>query len=250
MKNQWLAFVFVLVVSSTCFADVNPQARLPELHRAIIAGNFARVVQLINGGADVNELDRKMGNAPLHIAAQAGTPAMIKLLIDNGAFVNLQTPKAGFTPLMVAVWYSKPANVRQLLTVEDININLTIPSGATAQQWIGGWDTDINGNEQQFIDELKQIFADYKAAQQKVLDEQPIIVCIADRSLSEREKTDRVKALIKKGFDVNVRQPVIGKGNDLHSALLIAARSGYTEIVRLLLTAGADQTLPGYLMNG
>ncbi|BBM87264.1 ankyrin repeat domain-containing protein [Candidatus Uabimicrobium amorphum] len=245
---QKLGFLLLLLFPLV-WADVAPEKKLPALHKAIIAGDMDAVKELIANGADVNELDRKMGNAPLHIAAQGDYPQIAKLLIESGAFVNLQTPRAGFSPLMIAVWYSKPQNIKELLKASDINIYLKTPQGVTAEQWVGGWDKDIDANEAKIIAEIKGIFAVYKKKQQQNIAAQKIMVVLLDKQLSVAAKAQQVKQLISKGYDVNTVQPVIGNGNDTHTPLLVAARSGYSEIVKMLLVAGADQTKTGYMMN-
>lgn len=62
---------------------------LPLLHQSIIDNNEQNLIELIQNGADVNQLDPKMGNAPLHLAAQGDNPKLIEILLKNKAFVNL-----------------------------------------------------------------------------------------------------------------------------------------------------------------
>ena len=249
MKKLLLILLALFTYNDAYAKHLNPKDNLPELHQAIIDNDVVKINLLIENGADVNQLDSKMGNAPLHIAAQAGTPEIINILLENGAFVNLQTPKAGFSPLMVATWYSKAENIKALLDAENINVNLKTPQGVTAEQWIGGWDKNIDANELMLINNLKNIFKEYKAKLNAKLDSQKIMKVILDANLTEQEKTLEVKKLLQADEYVNTVQPVIGNGNDLHSPLLSASRNGYTEIVKMLLKNGADQRQKGYMMD-
>lgn len=248
MKNIVLSSL-LLFTSYIVNADVRPKNNLPAIHQAIIEGDLNSVKQFVKNGGDINQLDPKMGNTPLHIAAQTDHSNIVRYLIQEGAFVNIQAPRSGFSPLMIAVWYSRPENIKELFKAKDLNINLKTPQGLTAEQWIGGWDQELDKNEIQLINSIKDLFSEYKRGQMKTLKSQKLINVLLDRSKSEKEKTAAVKKLIAQGENVNQIQPVIGNGNDTHTPLLIAARSGYTEIVKELLSAGADQTMPGHLMN-
>lgn len=55
--------------------------------------------------------------------------------------------------------------------------------------------------------------------------------------------------MIEQGEPVNTESYVTGTGNDRHSALLVAARDNYPNIVKMLLDAGADLGQRGYMMN-
>ena len=223
---------------------------LPPLHQAIVDNNVQEVLQLLKEGADVNQLDPRMGNAPLHIAAQCDNPEMIKILIEHGAFTNLHTPHAGHTPLMVAAWYTKPDNVRELLKAKDINLYAKSPfGGATAIDFVGGFDRHRTEAEQKRYQALTDIFEAYEKELQLKIAEQEIYQLVIDPTLTEEQKYEKIKALIKAGKPVNTESYVLGSGNDRHSPLLVAARENYPTLVQLLLEAGADIGQRGYLMN-
>ncbi|MFV8454718.1 ankyrin repeat domain-containing protein [Vibrio owensii] len=88
---------------------------LPALHQSIVDNHYEQFVGLIEQGADVNQLDPVMGNAPLHIAAQQSSTQWVSKLLESGAFINLQTPKHGVTPLMVAVWHGHTDAAKALI---------------------------------------------------------------------------------------------------------------------------------------
>jgi ankyrin repeat protein len=61
---------------------------------------------------------------------------------------------------------------------------------------------------------------------------------------------ETVKALIREGADVNAKYPIVNSFLDGHTALLVAARDGHTEIVRELLTAGARVRVEDWVFKG
>ena len=223
---------------------------LPALHQAIINNDEEQVRALIAAGADVNQLDSQMGNAPLHIASQGDNPSMIQLLLEHGAFVNLHTAHAGHTPLMVAVWYSKPNNIRALLEAKDINIYAKSPyGGRTAKDMIGGWDKKQTEKEKKRYKELTQIFDHYEQTLLNEIANQKIYQVVINQELSVTEKEKKVQALIEAGEPVNTESYIIGTGSDRHAPLLVAARNNYPNIVRMLLEANANIGQRGYIMN-
>ncbi len=236
--------------TQTAAAGLHPDQNLPELHRAIIAQDLKRVEQLLKDGADVNQLDAKMGNAPLHIAAQCDLPEMIDLLLKHGAFVNLQTPRAGHTPLMVATWYSKLENVKALMKAEDLNLYATTPyGGAAARDLIGGGDPAPSESDRKRNAMLTQLFDEHEARIKALAAGQKIYQVVISPEGSPEEKADEVRKLIAQGESVNTVSLVTGTGNDRHSPLLVAARENKPELVKLLLAAGADLGQRGYMMN-
>ena len=254
--NAMMTVIFLGLASSSQLLAVekivtdSPKNKLPPLHRAIIDNDVKKVLELINKGADVNQLDSLMGNAPLHIAAQGNNPKMIEILLSKGAFVNLQTPRSGQTPLMIASWYNKPENIKALLKAKDINIFLRSPhGGAMAKDWIGGWDKNQTENEKLRNKELSDIFETYERELQTKIVEQKIYQVVVNPNMAEQEKEAEVKKFIEAKEPVNTESFVTSTGNDKHSALLVAARDDYPNIVKMLIDAGADIGQRGYMMN-
>ena len=239
----------LLLTSQLSLAANDPKDALPALHQAVIAGDLAQVKRLVQKGADINQLDRLMGNSPLHIAAQTDHPDIVQYLLDQGAFINLATPRSGMTPLHVASWYSKPDNIQVLFASPELNIELKTPAGARAEDMVGGWDRNIEPHEARLYEQLRQLFVQKRAQQHALLESQTLLNTIDDPELSEAQKTSRITALLKAGAEVNQRRPVYSNRNDWHTPLLVAAREGYADIVKVLLAYGADQSIPGYPMN-
>ncbi|QBF83308.1 ankyrin repeat domain-containing protein [Shewanella maritima] len=243
----WISLMLFSLVSTASIASQEPP--LPKLHQAVISGQLSDVKALVESGADINQLDGKMGNSPAHIAAQTDHTEILKYLLDNGAFINLQAPRSGHSPLMVAAWYSKSDNIKLLFQYSELNIELKTPSGAKAEDMVGGWDRNVEPHEAKLYQSLKQLFTQKRAEQTAQLESQKILNTVESTQLSEQEKVKQISALLRQGQDVNQRRPVYSTGNDWHTPLLISARNGYGKIVKLLLDNGADQTITGYPMD-
>ncbi|QOJ78899.1 ankyrin repeat domain-containing protein [Infirmifilum lucidum] len=71
-----------------------------ELLEAAARGDYGKVKELLDRGADVNTRD-KYGWTPLHYAADGGHLEVARLLLDRGADVNTRD-NDGRTPLDLA----------------------------------------------------------------------------------------------------------------------------------------------------
>ena len=189
-------------------------------------GNVKMVKLLLAAGADVNLLDSKMGTSPLHKAAQSGVIDAAKLLIQHGAFIDLQAPTNGHTPLIDAAWHRNPGLVKYLLD-QGANADIKASDGTTAIWW-----AERSGDK-----ELVSILETYKKAKEEKIKKQRLIDEVKNNNL------DEVRKLIAKGADVNEKAP------DGLTPLLLAARSGYLEIVKVLLEAGASVHIVDWAMK-
>jgi len=221
---------------------------LPKLHYAITRQDMDAFQQLLEGDADVNQLDSVMGNSPLHIAAQQTSPDWALALLSNGAFVNLQTPKNGVTPLMLAVWHRKPIVVKALLTNPDINIEIVSTFGLKAEQFIdfGASQDDLFGQAQ--AQELRELFAKHRCSINKQQSLLNAVNITTDLSMSDQEKA-RAIAQQSDLTALNIATSVSSSGNDEHTAVMIAARDGLTETLNVLMKVGGDQTIPDHYMK-
>lgn len=212
------------------------------LHHAAGLGDIDRVRALLAAGADPHVLDSRVGASPLHHAAQAGVVDVARLLLDAGAFLNLQAPSHGVTPLMAAVWFRKPDMVAFLLDQPGINVELVSAMGATARGFIDFGAREGDPHAQRQRDRMRELFDAYEAHRAELLRSQPLFSVLVDPELDAEAKTTRVSRLLAGGARVDTTAPVYSSGSDGHTPLLVAARDGLTDVVALLLDAGADQT--------
>ena len=84
------------------------------LHQAATSGNLLVLNNLIENGAQVNEVNA-IGETPLHFAARFGKLEVLKILIANGADVEAKTKHTKATPLLSAAESGQERIIRELL---------------------------------------------------------------------------------------------------------------------------------------
>ncbi len=226
--------------------DVNKrEGNLTPLMFASVRGLPAIVEILLNAGADVFTVDNSLGASALHKAAQSGVIDVARLLLDHGAFINFQSAATGHTPLIDAVWCKKVGMVKFLLergasvlilghhqqTVFDFLGDQTV--------WTAGFTIPSN---ESWGKEILDLCNAKKLKDQQLVDSQKLMQATISNDV------ESVKNLIAQGVDVNELSPVIGSGNDGQTPLLVACFLNRAEIVKLLLLAGAKESINDYLM--
>lgn len=221
---------------------------LPALHRSIINNDFEQFSSLIEGGADVNQLDPEMGNSPLHIAAQQGSDQWVMALLEADAFINLQTPKHGVTPLMVAVWHRKPAVVATLLKQGDVNIEIVSTFGLKAEHLVefGANDDDQYGLAQSA--EMTEMFEAYRANRTLRESDLAAYQIVISGDDTDAQKAQKLAQLTDWAM-LNETSAITSSGNDEHTAVMVAARDGDIEALKVLMEQGGDQTIPDHYMK-
>lgn len=196
-------------------------------------GQSQMVELLLASGADPHMMDLRMGATALHKAAQSGNPDVIEMLITSGAFVDQQSPILGNTALIDAVLHKQEAAVRTLLS--------------------RGARTKIRNHWQQSALELARKDGDsslvraIEARDAADADEIAGLTLIAAVKAGDVAKASRC---ISAGVDLNQRLPITGSEDDGYTPLGLAVRGRQTEIVSLLLNAGADAQSTFGLMHG
>lgn len=218
-------------------AGVNPNSfdesgPLDALLIAAGLGDHAMVELLLAHGASPNVVDELAGTAPLHKACQRGSLPVVKALLDAGAMIDLQTATTGHTPLMEAVWYKWPNIVAHLLD-RGAGLNQVTHYGFTLADHIA-YAKNVNSRDQNKIAEMEKLIAVRRRRDEEAVANQALMAAVIDGDL------EKVDCLLKEGAEVDERYPVLDGFNDRHTPLLVAAREGHTEIVRLLLKHGAD----------
>ncbi|MCC7406614.1 MAG: ankyrin repeat domain-containing protein [Phycisphaeraceae bacterium] len=167
--------------------------------------------------ADPSQRDRQMSRnehhqRPLHLAVAKNRPRMVPLLLELGADPHAQT-RAGVTPLGLTNARTDPAIIESLRR---------------------------HGASFSLVDAL---LAGRFDEAQRLLNEQPDRLRTQDSHAivvaAEKNRTASVRWLIDHGADVNTLAETCCTTAALHHA---AAR-GNTEMVRMLLAAGADRDL-------
>jgi ankyrin repeat protein len=229
-------------------ADVNKRGPLPYPLLVIAAarGYVQMTDLLLSAGADVFALDSTLGSSALHKAALSGVVDVASLLLAHGAFINLQSATVGHTPLIDAVWAKKPGMARFLLE-QGAAINIKTHYGGSVWDFIGNeprWTAGGTTPEtENWGKSIREMLEEYQKAADMAVEKQPLMQAVMKNDLAE------VKSLIAAGADVNEKSPVIGGPNDGQTPLLVASFSGFTDVVRELLKAGASPLIVDYLLK-
>ena len=90
-----------LIILPTALVAATTTPPRASIHRSARQGEVGYIIQHINAGTDVNEVNNSNGQIALHYASTHNHLPIIKILIDNSSNVNLQD-KIGMTPLHLA----------------------------------------------------------------------------------------------------------------------------------------------------
>jgi uncharacterized protein len=212
------------------------------LHWASYRDDVENAVLLIHAGANVNAKN-DLGVTPLWTASLNGSAVMVRKLLDAGANPNVPL-LLGETPLMAAARSGNPEVVGQLLA-KGANANLRAARGQTALMWA------VAEKHPEVVKVLLAHGADVHARSESwrqvmavpphgYLEYNRAIPHGADTALMFAARVGDLtsaKLLVAAGANVNDRD-AWGV-----SATVLAAHSGYEELVEFLLDNKADPNL-------
>jgi uncharacterized protein len=209
------------------------------LHWASYRDDVDSVDRLLRAGARVNAAN-DLGATPLWIASQNGGAAVVRRLLDAAANPNAALLR-GETPLMVASRSGKADVVEQLLA-KGANANARAARGQTALMWaVAQMHPDV-------VTLLVAHGADIHARSDvwsQVMAAPPHGLLEYNRDIPHGGDTALMFAA--RVGDLTSARLLIGAGANVNdadawgvSALVLAAHSGYTDLVAFLLDRGAD----------
>jgi ankyrin repeat protein len=203
------------------------------------AGSVEAVRHLVLRGANANTRDPRRGQTALMWAAAEGHADVVEALIEIGAEVKAAS-KNGFTPLVFGVTKNNVPSIKALLRA-GADPSLPLASGS-------------------FPLAVAMSYRHTEAA--LALIEGGANVNIRDRSgfsplhaAAQQGDVAVVRELLARGVDPNIRTPrslAAGRGggggfrpgpSGEQTALMMAARGDYEELMRVLVAGGADPSL-------
>ena len=199
---------------------------------------------LIRAGANVNAAN-DLGATPLWMASLNGSAAMVGRLLGAGANPNLAL-LLGETPLMIASRSGNPLVITQLID-KGANVNARGPRGQTALMW---------AVSQQHADAVKVLLA--RGADIHARSEMwSQMMAVPPHGKPEYNRLiphggDTALMFAARVGDLASATLLLAAGANVNdadawgvSATTLAAHSGFTELVALLLDKGADANAAG-----
>ena len=245
------------MVETLLRADANAFAVEPSGETVLMScsrtGLLGAVEKLLAAGAEPNSLETNSGQSALMWAAAEGHTGVVDLLIGAGADVNASS-SGRFTPLMFSA-RSGAFEIARLLLDAGADVNATTDEGlspllvATASlDAITGSDYRLVVDESEHQD-LGILLIDHGAD----VNQSDQYGMTALHYAVEMDKPRLLKKLLEKGADPNAqlteglpfrRGDYVGRGEyDGASPFWLATRLGNVEMMRELLSAGADPEL-------
>ncbi|CAK9051210.1 unnamed protein product [Durusdinium trenchii] len=229
-------------------ADVNAEDQDGSTALMIAAHNrHLEVVRvLLEAGADKNAA-RQDGATALFAAAFSGQLEVVRMLIEAAADKNAATAEGG-TALMTAAFHGH-FEVAQLLLDAGADKNAAMQDGSTALMFAAGsghlevvqvlLDAGADKNAAKRSGAITCVFGDFNGDLRKAWlwdknEARRYYAVTALMLAAGYGHSNVVRVLIEAGADKNAAV------QDGATALMLAAVNGYLEVVRVLLDAGAD----------
>lgn len=219
-----LKIVQYLIDEKQADLNVKNKVDMTPLHFAALGGHFKVAEYLVNKNRayniDSNICDNVYGATPLHYAASSGNYELVQFLLNSGASAN-QISRTGERPLHYAVSSGGNLRIVKLLIEKGAIISSEVSDTPTLHFAALGGHLDIV----QYI--INELHVDWNITSNGI---HTLHFAVRGGNLSI------VQYLIEqKQANVNVKDNI--DGTPLHDA----ARRGYIDIVRYLLTKGAEK---------
>ena len=236
---------------------------MSELIHAIEYGNIDKVRELIDAGEDINIHDDDERQTPLMYAVVERKVEIVKLLISKGAEVDMIGGYMGYpghTPLLAASLGSLGVTDRDIEIVKlliskgaDVNIkgnedstplnNASREGNIEFVKLLINAGADVNSKDEEgFTPVINASYKGYKEIVKLLIEAGADVEYIYMRELinaCHRGVIDKVRELIKAGADVNMQ--IDGS----QTPLMYAVDEGHMEVVKLLISKGADVDMIG-----
>ena len=221
--TQMLLFAGANVKATTRLGGYTP------LMMAAEQGHATVIAALVSGGADAKAANA-LGTTALMLAAQSGNPQAVTTLVENGAEIEAREKTFGQTPLMFAVSMNRVDAIKALIKAGS-NIKATSKVNNVG---------NLSGAQQEFLASASgsgnQAGGNGTGRNGQVVAPGAGQAPAAGAGGGGGRGGGGGKPGIDRPFFYN---ELIGTQGG-HSALILAARSGYVDAVKILVAAGAD----------
>ena len=221
--TQMLLFAGANVKATTRLGGYTP------LMMAAEQGHATVIAALVSGGADAKAANA-LGTTALMLAAQSGNPQAVTTLVENGAEIEAMEKTFGQTPLMFAVSMNRVDAIKALIKAGS-NIKATSKVNNVG---------NLSGAQQEFLASASgsgnQAGGNGTGRNGQVVAPGAGQAPAAGAGGGGGRGGGGGKPGIDRPFFYN---ELIGTQGG-HSALILAARSGYVDAVKILVAAGAD----------
>jgi ankyrin repeat protein len=234
-KNKAVIVAVILIILPICshFITIN---NVDTINRSkfvsyLNSNEPSKIQKIINKGFDVNGIGNPLNAPPLHLAITYNRHDIVKILIENGADVNATDPLNGYTALMAALGGYPSPNYD--------TVKLLLERGADANR-SGGEDViplfvasspDIYKNEAS--PEIIKLLIESGADVNKLTARGFTPVMFA-AGAGAANASDIIKIFADNGADINL------KGDDMLSALHLAAQKGDINVCKYLIEQGMN----------
>ncbi len=223
MRSYLLFMVFTALITMAPCSVLAKTTLADALIDAAGAGDIAKVQNLLQQGADVNEKN-KNGFSPLILACLFGKSDVAKVLLDKGANVNIQDD-GGMAPIILAAGNGN-VPLMKILLAKGAKLDMTDNKGRTAMHF-AAMRSKLNA-----LQFLLETGADLQSLDSE--GNTPLLAHIANKPAAN---ADIINFFLTNGSAINTQNT---KG---YTAFTLAVHGENADIVQLLLKNNANKEL-------